>query len=104
MLFIGISDYFFLDLMIGVIYEMYLDIRMAGREDLGVEQRDWLAVRAGMGQLSAIIVSHVRSELYGAFVWARMALNGPKRRFPAWAGDASCSAYQAAERPCVWWR
>jgi hypothetical protein len=32
-------------------------------------------------------VSYSQSVLHGTFVWARMALNGPKRRFPARAGE-----------------
>ena len=40
-------------------------------------------VRARPGRLSAFRVSPSRSILYGAFVWARRALNGQKRRFPA---------------------
>ena len=39
--------------------------------------------RSGLGQLSAISVSHSKSVLYDAFVWAHTALNGPKRWFPA---------------------
>jgi hypothetical protein len=35
------------------------------------------------GRLSALSVFHSKSVLYGAFVWARRALNNPKRRFPA---------------------
>ena len=42
-----------------------------------------LPVRARPGRLSALSVSHSESGLYGAFVWARRALNGQKRRFPA---------------------
>jgi hypothetical protein len=37
--------------------------------------------------LSALSVFLLKSILYGAFVWARRALNGPKRRFPARAGE-----------------
>jgi hypothetical protein len=40
-------------------------------------------VRARPGRLSAHSVSHSKSILYVAFVWARRALNRPKRRFPA---------------------
>ena len=35
------------------------------------------------GRLSGLSVFHSKSVLYGAFVWARRALNDPKRRFPA---------------------
>ena len=35
------------------------------------------------GRLSALTVFHSKSVLYGAFVWARRALNSPKRRFLA---------------------
>jgi hypothetical protein len=40
-------------------------------------------VRARPGRLSAISVFLCKSVLYGAFVWARRALNIQKRRFPA---------------------
>ena len=43
-------------------------------------------VRAPSGRLSALSVSHSKSVLYGGFVWARRALNSPKRRFPTRAG------------------
>jgi hypothetical protein len=42
-----------------------------------------LSVRACPGRLSALCIFHRKSVLYGAFVWARRALNGKKRRF--WA-------------------
>ena len=35
------------------------------------------------GRLHARSISHGESVLYGAFVWARRVLDGPKRRFPA---------------------
>ena len=41
------------------------------------------AVRARPGRLSGLSVSHSKSVLYGAFVWARRALSSQKRRFPA---------------------
>jgi hypothetical protein len=41
-------------------------------------------VRAAPGRLSGLSVFLWESILYGAFVWARRALNGPKRRFPDW--------------------
>ena len=37
------------------------------------------------GRLSAISVFLCKSVFYGAFVWARRALNSKKRWFPAWA-------------------
>ena len=40
-------------------------------------------VRAAEGRLSALSVFLLKSILYGAFVWARRALNGQKRRVPA---------------------
>jgi hypothetical protein len=40
-------------------------------------------VRATSGRLSALRVFLSKSILYGAFVWARRALNSQKRRFPA---------------------
>jgi hypothetical protein len=45
------------------------------------------------GRLSALSVFLSKSFFYGAFVWARRALNRPKRRFPARAGaDAERNA------------
>jgi hypothetical protein len=46
------------------------------------------AVRTLSGRLSALAGVHRKSDLYGAFAWARRALNRPKRRFPARAADA----------------
>jgi hypothetical protein len=40
------------------------------------------------GRLSAFSVSHMKSALYGVFVWARRALNDHFRLFPARAGRA----------------
>ena len=40
-------------------------------------------VRAARGRLSALRVFLCKSVFYGAFVWARRALNSQKRRFPA---------------------
>jgi hypothetical protein len=40
-------------------------------------------VRAGPGRLSFLSISLCASVFYGAFVWARRALNCQKRRFPA---------------------
>ena len=37
------------------------------------------------GRVSALRVSPSKSFFYGAFVWARRALNSKKRWFPAWA-------------------
>jgi hypothetical protein len=45
-----------------------------------------VAVRALPGRLSALSVPHNKSGVYGAFVWARRALNSQKRHFPARAG------------------
>jgi hypothetical protein len=39
------------------------------------------SVRARPGRLSALSVSHSKSLLYGAFVWARRALNIPNDGF-----------------------
>ena len=52
-----------------------------GGADRGAE-RDH-AVRALPGWLSALRIFHSKSSFHGAFVGARRALNGPKRRFPA---------------------
>jgi hypothetical protein len=67
--------------------------------------------RACPRQLSALSVSHCKSGLYGAVVWARRALNIQKRRFPAravwvdgvavvarcWDGDISRAHYRHME-------
>jgi hypothetical protein len=37
-----------------------------------------LTVRAHPGRFSVLRVSHRKSVLYGAFVWARRAVNSPK--------------------------
>jgi hypothetical protein len=49
-------------------------------------------VRARPGRVSALSVFHSESVLYGAFVWARRALNGPKRRFLARGSTAGVGA------------
>jgi hypothetical protein len=41
------------------------------------------SVRAALGRLSALSGFLCKYVLYGAFVWARRALNSQKRRFPA---------------------
>jgi hypothetical protein len=41
------------------------------------------SVRAVPGRLSGLSVFLCKSVLYGAFVWARWALNSQKRLFPA---------------------
>jgi hypothetical protein len=46
--------------------------------------------------LSALHVLHSISFLYGAFVWARRALDGSKRRFPARAVPTELVVYTAA--------
>jgi hypothetical protein len=43
--------------------------------------------------LSALRVSYSKLVVYGAFMWARRALNSPKRRFPARADDAVDHAF-----------
>ena len=48
-----------------------------------------VSVRAAPGRLSALGVFLCKSVLYGAFVWARRALNRQKRRFPARADPMS---------------
>ena len=47
------------------------------------------SVWARPGRLSALSVLHSKSVVYGSMgrVWARRALNRPKRRFPAPAGQ-----------------
>ena len=56
------------------------------------------AVRARPGQLRALSILHSESFSYGAFVWARRALNSPKRRFPARAVRAQLPRYGAADQ------
>jgi hypothetical protein len=48
-------------------------------------------VRATQGRLSALSVLLFKSVFYGAFVWARRALNSQKRRFPARAVHRRCA-------------
>ena len=47
-----------------------------------------ITVRALLGRLSALCVSHSKSVLYGTFARARRPLNLPKRRFPTPPGQA----------------
>jgi hypothetical protein len=47
------------------------------------------------GRLSALSVSLCKSVFYGAFVWARRALNSQKRRFPARAVEAAARLWDA---------
>ena len=61
----------------------FLQTRQAFNDKLDAE-----TVRTLSGRLSARADFHRRSDLYGAFAWARRALNRPKRRFPARAADA----------------
>jgi hypothetical protein len=56
------------------------------------------SVWAFPGRLSGLILSvfHSKSVMYGAFVWARRALNRPKWRFPAraaWNADWGEAGY-----------
>jgi hypothetical protein len=53
--------------------------------------------RGPSGRLSAISVFLCKSVFYGAFVWARRALNGPKRRFPARAVAEQLSGLEIGE-------
>ena len=48
---------------------------------LNLPQFEPLTVRALPRRSSALSISHSKSVLYGAFVWARRALNRQKRRF-----------------------
>jgi hypothetical protein len=58
-------------------------------------------VRARPGRLSALRVFLCKSVFYGAFVWARRALNSPKRRVPARAvpGALSRRARPRSDQP-----
>ena len=58
-----------------------LAARILGAE--ATRRRPSLPVRARPGRSSALSVFPSKSVLYGGFVWARGALNGRKRRFPA---------------------
>jgi hypothetical protein len=58
-----------------------------------------ITVRAVPGRLSAISVFSCKSVLYGAFVWARRALIGQKRRFPARAVRHNLAPPSAAGLP-----
>jgi hypothetical protein len=51
------------------------------------------------GRLSALSVFLYKSILYGAFVWARSALNGRKRRFPARAERQRLRGWGVRLRP-----
>jgi hypothetical protein len=61
----------------------------------------WPTVRARPGRLSALRVFHIKSTLYGAFVWARRALNSPKRRFPARAARGAGRHRRADDLPAA---
>jgi hypothetical protein len=51
---------------------------------MNIARQSWeTAVRARSGRLSGLSVLRGESVLYGVFVWAHRALDGPKRRFPA---------------------
>ena len=51
-----------------------LDARYGGIDSVLL----WHSARAAQGWLSALSVYHSKSVLYGAFVWARRALNNQK--------------------------
>ena len=61
----------------------FLQTRHAAYDEL-----DAGTVRTLSGRLSARADFHRKLDLHVAFVWARKALNRPKRRFPARAADA----------------
>jgi hypothetical protein len=58
----------------------------------------WLRLQANCpghpGRLKALSVFLCKSGLYGAFVWARKALNSQKRRFPARAAAGEGSVVE----------
>ena len=54
MLFVVVNNFFLLNLFVGVIYEKYLAIRMAGLEKLTKQQRQWLSIMRHL--------EHVRPE------------------------------------------
>jgi hypothetical protein len=53
-------------------------------------------VRAARGRLSALSVLHRKSFFYGAFVWARRALNGPKTAVPGPGSSARTPARRSS--------
>ena len=70
-----------------------------------------MTVRAAQGRLSAIRLFLWKSILYGAFVWARRALNSRKWRFPARAVAGAARRRPLTVQPtrricalCVWAR
>ena len=62
--------------------------RSVGPKAGGAANLQALAVWTRPGRLRTLSVFHYKSILYGAFVWARRALNGPKRWFSARADSA----------------
>jgi hypothetical protein len=56
------------------------------------------AVRAARGRFSALRVSHRKSVVYGAFVWACGVLSSPKRRFPALRAAACLVHYLLSQK------
>jgi hypothetical protein len=75
----------------------FMVVNLETVEDLGVQVVEACGhgylhvVRAFLGRLSALSVFPSESVLYGAFVCARGAVSGPKRRFPARAICAICA-------------
>ena len=58
--------------LLGAVLAVYFETRRTGRHCPGRR-----------GRLSALSVFQCKSVLYGAFVWARRALNRKKQRLPA---------------------
>jgi hypothetical protein len=61
--------------------------RVAAQSADATNLKRMATVRALLGRLSALSVSHSKSVLYGAFVWVRRALTSPERRFLARPGS-----------------
>jgi hypothetical protein len=60
-------------------------------------------IRAHTGRLDSLSVSQIKSVLYGAFVWARRALDRRKRRLLAWmdsVAQAVCARGRHLHAPC----
>jgi hypothetical protein len=82
----------------GSIFEDYRnDSEHAGAQSPGLRGiQSFGAVRARLGPLRALSVFHSQASLYGGFLWALKALNGPNWRFPAEARRAQASYRGAA--------
>ena len=88
-----------------IVTRAHVPRQVHGIQSLHLQMSDGLAAFHGpgpSGRLSALLVFLCRSGFYGAFVWARRALNRQKRRFPARAGSARCLGPPTRHRGCPW--